>query len=60
MSDCGVVVMKCTSCGKKVEAEQNWVEFDCPACEKEHIIRCQKCKEMQNVYECTKCSFSGP
>jgi len=52
--------MKCTSCGKKVEAEQDWVEFECPACDKEHIIRCKKCKEMENRYTCPKCEFIGP
>ena len=52
--------MKCSSCGREVEAEQNWVEFDCPACGKDHIIRCQKCKELGNKYNCSKCGFVGP
>ena len=55
-----MIFMRCSSCGKEVEAEQNWVEFDCPACSKDHIIRCQKCKEMGNKYACKKCSFVGP
>lgn len=55
-----VISMKCVSCGKNVDAEQNWVEFDCPACGKEHITRCRKCKEMENTYECPKCGFMGP
>ncbi len=52
--------MKCTSCGVSVESEDKWVEFDCPGCSKEHIIRCRKCKELQNVYVCSKCGFEGP
>ena len=55
-----LILMKCTSCGKSVESEQNWVEFDCPVCGKEHIIRCEKCKGMENTYECSKCGFVGP
>ena len=52
--------MRCSSCGKNVEAEDEWVEFNCPACGKDHIIRCSKCKELENTYECTKCKFVGP
>lgn len=52
--------MKCSSCGKEVEAEQNWVEFDCPSCKKDHIIRCEKCKQLENTYECSNCGFVGP
>lgn len=51
--------MKCASCGKKVEAEPVWVEFKCPGCGKESIIRCDKCKRMENQYTC-KCGFTGP
>jgi predicted RNA-binding Zn-ribbon protein involved in translation (DUF1610 family) len=52
--------MKCTSCGKRIETEQNWVEFTCPKCGKEKIIRCEKCKALQNSYACPKCGFEGP
>jgi len=52
--------MKCTSCGKNVETEQNWVEFDCPSCTKQRIIRCEKCKMLENNYSCAKCGFTGP
>jgi predicted RNA-binding Zn-ribbon protein involved in translation (DUF1610 family) len=51
--------MKCVSCGKKVETEPVWVEFICPGCGKEKIIRCDKCKRMENPYTC-KCGFTGP
>jgi len=52
--------MKCTSCGKRIEAEDFWVEFPCPKCGKEQIIRCEKCKRMSNSYQCPKCGFTGP
>ena len=45
----------CVSCGKKVETENYWVEFDCPECGKEKITRCERCRRLANVYKCTKC-----
>ena len=53
-------VMRCISCGRRIEAESFWVEFDCPKCGKAKIIRCEKCKRMINPYECPKCGFRGP
>ncbi|UCD07043.1 MAG: DUF1610 domain-containing protein [Candidatus Aenigmatarchaeota archaeon] len=52
--------MKCTNCGKSIEAENNWVEFECPKCGKETIVRCDKCKKLENSYKCSKCNFVGP
>jgi len=52
--------MLCLSCGKRIEAERFWVEFPCPSCGKEKIIRCEKCKGMENKYTCKKCGFTGP
>ncbi len=51
--------LKCTSCGRLVVADKDWVDFKCPACGKERIIRCDSCKRMQNTYRC-KCGFEGP
>ena len=53
-------VMKCISCGKRVETEEVWVKFPCPACGKTEIIRCGKCKKLGNVYKCPECGFEGP
>jgi predicted RNA-binding Zn-ribbon protein involved in translation (DUF1610 family) len=53
-------LMKCTSCGVKIEAEDRWVRFSCPKCNKHKIIRCNKCKRLMNPYECKKCGFVGP
>jgi predicted RNA-binding Zn-ribbon protein involved in translation (DUF1610 family) len=53
-------LMKCTSCGVKIEAEDKWVKFSCPKCGKQKIIRCDKCKKLMNSYECGKCGFVGP
>ena len=52
--------MRCASCGKRIESERFWVEFDCPKCGKIKIIRCEKCKRMVNTYTCPKCGFVGP
>ncbi|HJW96581.1 MAG TPA: zinc finger domain-containing protein [archaeon] len=54
------ILMKCTSCGMKIEAEDRWVRFPCPKCGKQKIIRCNKCKKLMNSYECKKCGFIGP
>jgi predicted RNA-binding Zn-ribbon protein involved in translation (DUF1610 family) len=53
-------LMRCTSCGVKIEAEDRWVRFSCPKCGKQRIIRCDKCKRLMNSYECKKCGFIGP
>jgi len=52
--------MKCSSCGMGVETETYWVEFSCPACGKEKMIRCERCKKQANQYSCKKCGFVGP
>jgi len=54
------VDMKCTSCGIRIENQKNWVDFECPGCEKSRIIRCEKCRKLMNVYQCPKCEFIGP
>jgi len=59
-TDSGSTLMKCTSCGVKIEAEEKWVRFPCPKCGKQRIIRCDKCKKLMNSYECKKCGFIGP
>lgn len=52
--------VRCTTCGISVESDRIWVEFSCPACHKENIIRCEKCKRLENQYTCEKCGFTGP
>ena len=51
---------KCISCGKRIESETDWVEFSCPSCGKTTVIRCSKCKILQNSYKCPECGFAGP
>jgi predicted RNA-binding Zn-ribbon protein involved in translation (DUF1610 family) len=51
---------KCLSCGRRVEAERDWVEFTCPGCGKVKILRCGKCKRLENTYLCPGCKFEGP
>jgi predicted RNA-binding Zn-ribbon protein involved in translation (DUF1610 family) len=51
---------RCITCGVSVESERIWVEFKCPGCGKESIIRCEKCKRLENPYTCKGCGFTGP
>ncbi len=52
--------MKCSSCGRRIEAEESWVQFPCPNCGKSKITRCEKCKRVENSYRCESCKFEGP
>ena len=52
--------LRCSSCGKQIEAERDWVRFQCPHCNKAEILRCEKCKRMVNPYTCPKCKLRGP
>ncbi|MBI2676228.1 MAG: DUF1610 domain-containing protein [Candidatus Aenigmarchaeota archaeon] len=52
--------LSCVSCGRYVESEANWVAFKCPQCGKTDILRCEKCKKVENQYECAECGFTGP
>jgi len=52
------MVKTCNSCNKEVR--ENYIEFSCPRCGKEKIVRCGKCKAMSKEYTCTNCSFIGP
>jgi predicted RNA-binding Zn-ribbon protein involved in translation (DUF1610 family) len=51
---------KCSTCGIRVESDRIWVEFACPACGKSRIVRCEKCKRLENPYTCQDCGFKGP
>lgn len=53
-------IKRCSSCGKRIEAEDKWVEFPCPGCAKQGVVRCGKCKSTMVQYECGKCGFVGP
>ncbi len=53
-------VLSCVSCGRYVESEAKWVAFKCPQCGKADILRCGKCKTVENQYECAECGFIGP
>lgn len=50
----------CTSCGQRIENQRGWVRFHCPQCGKETIYRCERCKALENQYQCSKCKFMGP
>ncbi len=50
----------CSTCGASVESEKIWTAFSCPACGKEKITRCERCKRLENSYVCQGCGFRGP
>lgn len=50
----------CSTCKTHVMARDNFVQFDCPECGEERIVRCRSCKNISNRYVCSKCGFSGP
>ncbi|MBU5575167.1 MAG: zinc finger domain-containing protein [Candidatus Aenigmatarchaeota archaeon] len=52
--------LKCSTCGKKVISEENFVQFNCPSCGKENIVRCHACKVLSRHYICKNCGFEGP
>ncbi len=53
-------MLKCNTCGVNVLARANFVQFPCPKCGKETIIRCSNCKISKNKYTCKSCGFTGP
>ncbi|MFA6049513.1 MAG: zinc finger domain-containing protein [Candidatus Micrarchaeia archaeon] len=48
---------KCTTCGRGTD---DYVEFPCPSCGKDKIVRCKTCRENDNKYACQGCGFKGP
>ncbi len=50
----------CTSCKTNITNIRGSVEFDCPSCGKQKIVRCFKCRELGAKYICPGCNFSGP
>ncbi len=52
--------MKCTSCHKNIISEDMFTKFECPKCTEEVIYRCKGCRQKNNLYKCSKCSFEGP
>ncbi|MFH0861182.1 MAG: zinc finger domain-containing protein [Candidatus Altiarchaeota archaeon] len=49
---------KCTSCGKEVLS--GFVEFKCPNCNKDKMVRCSSCRTLGTPYTCHECGFTGP
>jgi predicted RNA-binding Zn-ribbon protein involved in translation (DUF1610 family) len=52
------VAKACTSCNREVV--KDYIEFPCPRCGKEKIIRCSQCKTLSKEYKCRNCEFIGP
>ncbi|MBS3108223.1 DUF1610 domain-containing protein [Candidatus Woesearchaeota archaeon] len=51
---------RCVSCNKEITNDTGSVEFKCPGCNKQVIIRCSQCKKLATKYKCKECGFSGP
>ncbi|MFH1835045.1 MAG: zinc finger domain-containing protein [Methanobacteriota archaeon] len=49
---------KCSSCG--IEVLRGYVEFNCPRCNKDKIMRCKSCRTLGTKYSCNDCGFEGP
>ncbi|MDE1768659.1 MAG: RNA-binding protein [Candidatus Micrarchaeota archaeon] len=47
----------CVSCGR---LSNEYVEFKCPGCKEETMIRCRSCREKHTKYKCSKCGTEGP
>ncbi len=47
----------CVSCGK---LSSDYVEFKCPNCLKETIVRDISCREKHTKYICPACHAGGP
>ena len=47
----------CSSCGRLTSG---YVEFKCPSCGEQDIVRCNSCRENYTKYRCQKCNFEGP
>ncbi|MDD5148252.1 MAG: zinc finger domain-containing protein [Candidatus ainarchaeum sp.] len=48
----------CSTCNREVVSD--YVEFKCPQCGKERIIRCLHCRKTAKTYKCPECGFIGP
>ena len=53
-------MLKCSTCKVNILAKENFVRFNCPACGKVEIVRCNTCKSLSNKYTCENCGFVGP
>lgn len=50
----------CSSCKTKITNQAGVVEFLCPKCAKEKLVRCPKCRKNAVKYTCSQCKFTGP
>ena len=48
----------CSSCYKSIQ--EGATIFECPACGKQKIVRCNHCKKVGIKYKCGNCGFEGP
>ena len=51
---------KCITCKVSLVNNKGATRFMCPACGKQKIARCGKCREIVAKYKCPECGFEGP
>lgn len=52
--------IRCSSCGTNLISEEGWVQFDCPSCAGQKVVRCKMCRKGKKAYSCKACGFKGP
>lgn len=50
----------CNACKTRVTNLSGAVQFKCPKCAKEDIVRCPHCRKIGAPYVCAACEFTGP
>ncbi len=53
-------ILKCSSCNVDIVNISGSVQFACPNCGEETIVRCADCRKKSIKYHCSKCGFEGP
>lgn len=52
--------LTCVSCKKNITNQKGSVQFQCPQCIKQTLVRCSHCRETAIRYKCPQCGFTGP
>ncbi|AAB98468.1 hypothetical protein MJ_0458.1 [Methanocaldococcus jannaschii DSM 2661] len=50
----------CISCNAEIAPREKSTKFPCPNCGEVEIVRCERCRKLNNPYKCPKCGFEGP
>ncbi|HII16860.1 TPA: RNA-binding protein [Candidatus Woesearchaeota archaeon] len=50
----------CISSKRRITNDTGAVQFPCPSCGKETIVRSKQAREIVAPYTCPSCGFTGP